>query len=102
MFFVQVLVLTVGRRIGGAGLEPGCVWSRSVPVEPQDPAGAVVQKKVKRNKYIKESIHIYYFVNNKKKGISSDFLKINKKKENYVTGNVLRIKMFHSLLDFFI
>ena len=42
MFFVQVLVLTVGRSTGGAGLEPGCVWSRSVPVEPQYPAGAVV------------------------------------------------------------
>ena len=42
MFFVQVLVLTVGRRIGGAWVEPGWVWSRSVPVEPQDPAGAVM------------------------------------------------------------
>ena len=41
--FVQVLgVLTVGRRTGGAGVEPGWVWSRSVPVEPQDSSGAVV------------------------------------------------------------
>ena len=41
--FVQVLgVLTVGRRTGGAGVEPGLVWSRSVPVEPQDSSGAVV------------------------------------------------------------
>ena len=35
-------VLTVGRRTGGAGVEPGWVWSRSVPVEPQDSSGAVV------------------------------------------------------------
>ena len=42
--FVQVLgVLTVGRRTGGAGVEPGWVWSRSVPVEPQDSSGAVVR-----------------------------------------------------------
>ena len=41
--FVQVLgVLTVGRRTGGAGVEPGWVWSRSVPVEPQDSSGAVM------------------------------------------------------------
>jgi hypothetical protein len=41
--FVQVLgVLTVGRRTGGAGMEPGWVWSRSVPVEPQDSSGAVM------------------------------------------------------------
>ena len=41
---MQVLgVLTVGRRTGGAGVEPGWVWSRSVPVEPQDSSGAVVR-----------------------------------------------------------
>ena len=38
-----MLVLTVGGGLGGAGLEPGCVWCRSIPVELQDPAGAVVR-----------------------------------------------------------
>ena len=40
--FVQVwFVLTAGGRTGGARVELGWVWSRSVLVEPQDPSGAV-------------------------------------------------------------
>ena len=41
--FVQVLVvLTAGGRTGGARVELGWVWSRSVLVEPQDSSGAVM------------------------------------------------------------
>ena len=40
--FVQVLVvLTAGGGTGGARVEPGWVWSRSVLVEPQYSSGAV-------------------------------------------------------------